>query len=371
MKTTWMVGGWLVIIAAAALAQEENPSRVAVPKPYSPTHAAESARAGTDPPPGERLPVQQLAPTPVAEPPRPTRTYAVPVEAPQQSIYVEPSSQYPQHAPYPSPYTDSNAKLDHLRKAIEHLKSAGLEDEARRITALLGSEMLRRKEAQLKALQKEVDQLRATFGSPRQVMFHVQVIDVPLDKLRKLAAESQRVKALLGRIGRFGEVGITPGTRSAIPKAILDADDESEAALGELLKLDGCKIVADPKLVTVSGRPAHFRQGGKASLESPIENPQSKLAPVSFGTEVDLVPQAIGNDRLQLELRIRVSELVEPNEPGSPPRVRIRNIDTEAEFKIGQVLLLGGMTAKDDLHEPVTTFFILRSSLISADDEHQ
>jgi hypothetical protein len=72
-----------------------------------------------------------------------------------------------------------------------------------------------------------------------------------------------------------------------------------------------------------------------------------------------------------LELRIRVSELVEPNEPGSPPRVRIRNIDTEAEFKIGQVLLFGGMTAKDDLHEPVTTFFIIRSSLVAATNADQ
>ena len=65
------------------------------------------------------------------------------------------------------------------------------------------------------------------------------------------------------------------------------------------------KVLAEPTLVTTSGRPAYFLSGG----EMPIPVPQS-LGTVSiqfrkFGTQVDFVPIVLG---------------LRPHPPGSPPQ---------------------------------------------------
>ena len=72
---------------------------------------------------------------------------------------------------------------------------------------------------------------------------------------------------------------------------------------------DLIKILAEPQLTTVSGRPASFNSGG----EFPIIVPQS-LGTVSieyrkYGTRVDFVPIVLGNGNIRLEVRPQVSEI--------------------------------------------------------------
>jgi pilus assembly protein CpaC len=107
------------------------------------------------------------------------------------------------------------------------------------------------------------------------------------------------------------------------------------------------KIVAEPNLVCVSGRPAFFNVGG----EFPIIVPQS-LGTVSvqykkFGTQLDFVPIVLGNNRIRLEVRPRVSEI----DPArgvfingqQVPGLRVREVETGVEMRAGETLAIAGL----------------------------
>jgi pilus assembly protein CpaC len=107
------------------------------------------------------------------------------------------------------------------------------------------------------------------------------------------------------------------------------------------------KVLAEPTLVAVNGRPASFNSGG----EFPILVPQS-LGTISiqyrqFGTRVDFVPIALGNGRVRLEVRPTVSE-IDPSRSvvinnTTVPGLRSRWVDTAVEMNAGQTLALAGM----------------------------
>ncbi len=116
----------------------------------------------------------------------------------------------------------------------------------------------------------------------------------------------------------------------------------------DFLKTRGvAKIVADPKIMTVSGRPARFLQGG----EFPVLVPQSlgtvSIEYRSYGTQVDFVPIVLGNGLIRLELRPRVSEL----DPAlsvtingtTVPALTSREVDTGVEMRAGQTLAIAGL----------------------------
>ena len=106
--------------------------------------------------------------------------------------------------------------------------------------------------------------------------------------------------------------------------------------LEALRREDVLKILSDPTLVAVSGRPAFFNSGG----EFPILVPQS-LGTVSieykkFGTQIDFVPIVLGNGNLRLEVRPRISE-IDPTRSitingTTVPGLRVRETDTGVEM---------------------------------------
>jgi pilus assembly protein CpaC len=128
----------------------------------------------------------------------------------------------------------------------------------------------------------------------------------------------------------------------------LVGDDNSFFGFLEALRDNNlAKVLAEPTLVTVSGRPASFNAGG----EFPILVPQS-LGTISieykqFGTRVDFVPIVLGNGSVRLEVRPQVSELDNANgvtlNGNRIPGLRTRWVDTAVEMRAGQTLALAGL----------------------------
>ena len=107
------------------------------------------------------------------------------------------------------------------------------------------------------------------------------------------------------------------------------------------------KIMAEPDLMTYSGRPAFFNVGG----EFPILAPQS-LGTVSveykkFGTQIDFVPIVLGNGNIRLEVRPRVSEIDGTRSVvlggNELPALRVREADTGMELRPGQTMAIAGL----------------------------
>jgi pilus assembly protein CpaC len=128
---------------------------------------------------------------------------------------------------------------------------------------------------------------------------------------------------------------------------IVDGNTAFYGFIDALRQNDLIKVLAEPQLTTVSGRPASFNSGG----EFPILVPQS-LGTVSieyrqYGTRVDFVPIVLGNGNLRLEVRPQVSEIDATRSvvinSVTVPGLRTRWVDTAVEMKAGQTLALAGL----------------------------
>lgn len=197
-----------------------------------------------------------------------------------------------------------------------------------------------------------------TIGGVQQVLLQVRVMEVSRTKLQSLGIDM----AMILENGSFFASGAAGLIRpAALPAAGAVATSGREVLTGrianngdsffafvEALKTNNlAKIVADPNLTTVSGRPAFMNSGG----EIPIAVPQS-LGTISieyrrYGTQIDFVPIVLGNGVIRLEVYPRVSELDDSRSitiNGSQvPALRVREANTAAELRAGQTLAIAGL----------------------------
>jgi len=112
------------------------------------------------------------------------------------------------------------------------------------------------------------------------------------------------------------------------------------------------KVLAEPSLVCISGRPASFLEGGTIYLPTPQALGQYTLTPEDYGTQVDFVPIVLGNGRIRLEVRPSVSEIdtatgVSVN-GNSVPGMKRRVVETGVEMMAGQTLAIAGLLQTRD-----------------------
>jgi pilus assembly protein CpaC len=121
----------------------------------------------------------------------------------------------------------------------------------------------------------------------------------------------------------------------------------------EALRKDSMmKILADPTLVTVSGRAAYFHVGGKFPYLVPQGNNAISIDWMPYGTRVDFVPIVLGNGRIHLDVRPEVSEpdtsLSVTVNSSTIPGIRLRTAETGVEMSAGQTLAIAGLLSSRD-----------------------
>jgi pilus assembly protein CpaC len=199
-----------------------------------------------------------------------------------------------------------------------------------------------------------------TVGGVQQVLLHVKVMEVSRTKLRRLGFDFAKVTgSSVVASGIAGLLSTTVDTSTGLAPAvaaspfntfafgIVNGDNAFYGFLDALRQDNLLKVTADPTLVTVSGRAASFISGG----EIPVPVPQS-LGTISiewkqYGTQIDFVPIVLGNGRIRLEVRPRVSELDRTTGTtinGSVvPGILCRQADTGVEMQAGQTLAIAGL----------------------------
>ena len=161
-----------------------------------------------------------------------------------------------------------------------------------------------------------------TVGGVQQVMLHVEVMEVSRTKLRALgfdwahfSGNDYIIQTVSGLIGEAipGGGSVTGSGGETISFGIVNDNSAFFGFLEALRENALAKVLAEPTLVTVSGRSASFNSGG----EFPILVPQSlgtiAIEYKQFGTRVDFVPIVLGNGNIRLEVRPQVSELDNAN----------------------------------------------------------
>lgn len=203
-------------------------------------------------------------------------------------------------------------------------------------------------------------------GGVQQVLLHVKVLEVSRTRLRQVGFDFSRFNS-----GDFAVSGISGLVRAGSTQtSVVDAITSNGATaagagvqtvtfgvmngassffgfLDFLRQYDLMKIMAEPNLVCVSGRPAFFNSGG----EFPIIVPQS-LGTVSiqykkYGTQLDFVPIVLGNGNIRLEVKPRVSEIDTTRSViinnNTVPALKTREAETGVEMQSGQTLAIAGL----------------------------
>ena len=193
-------------------------------------------------------------------------------------------------------------------------------------------------------------------GGVQQIMLHCKVMEVSRTKLRAMGFDwalssagdgvSQDVSGLLGSFTAATSSAVGSGGET-IAFGILNGSNAFFGFVEGLREYNLVKVLAEPTVTTVSGRPASFSVGG----EFPIAVPQSlgvtAIEYRSFGTRVDVVPIVLGNGKIRLEVRPEVSE-IDPTrsvvlQNVNIPGLRTRWVDTAVEMSSGQTLALAGL----------------------------
>lgn len=194
-----------------------------------------------------------------------------------------------------------------------------------------------------------------TVGGVQTVLLHVKMMEVSRTKLRELGFDwanlngddsvIQSVSGLITAIDPISQQISASG--DTLRFGITNGANQFFGFLEALRQNNMVKVMANPTLTTVSGRPASFKVGGEFPILVPGGLGTIAVEFKPFGTRVDFVPIVLGNGNLRLEVRPQVSEIDESRSVTinniTVPGLRDRWVDTAVEMKPGQTLAVAGL----------------------------
>ncbi len=196
-----------------------------------------------------------------------------------------------------------------------------------------------------------------TVGGVHQVALHVKVMEVSRTKLRQLGLDwefaskdftiYQGAGSILAQSRDPSGNFLVPGIGGDTVRLLVGDTTKFIGYLQALRQQNLVKLLAEPTLLTISGRPARFESGG----EIPVPEGQGlgtfSIVYKNVGTTVDFVPIVMGNGIIRLEVHPAVTELnpalgIEANGVRIPGLTN-RSVDTAVELQAGQTLALAGL----------------------------
>jgi pilus assembly protein CpaC len=107
------------------------------------------------------------------------------------------------------------------------------------------------------------------------------------------------------------------------------------------------KFIAEPRLVTKSGRPASFLVGGEQAIPVPAGLGQIGVQFEEFGTRLNFLPIVLGNGKIHLEVEPEISSLNAANgvtiSGTVVPGRDTQRVNTTVELETGQTFVIGGL----------------------------
>lgn len=205
-------------------------------------------------------------------------------------------------------------------------------------------------------------------GGVQQVLLKVKIYEVSRTKLRQLGIDvgtigghgyfGTSVSGLINNVGSagnpFGIVqtanavkGITDSAGQTVEFAVTNGNDAFLGFIDALQERNVARILAEPNIVAVSGRPAVFRAGGEIPIPVPQGLGNVAIEYKPFGTQVDFLPIVLGNGKIRLEVRPHISELDFSNaltlDNTQVPALSDRMADTAVEMNAGQTFAIAGL----------------------------
>ena len=212
---------------------------------------------------------------------------------------------------------------------------------------------------------------QVTVAGPQQVQLDVVVAIVTRSEFRRMAFDffvnsrnfflasvtsgAAGVPGTIGSAGALSTAGLgltgTVGSPNGAPTNILfGVIHNSWNFLGFLqaLREDNLlKVMAEPKLIAMSGQPASFLSGGEQAVPVPAGLGQVGVQFEEFGTRLNFLPIVLGNGRIHLEVEPEFSFLDPANgtviQGTVVPGRDTHRIHTTVEMDVGHTFVLGGL----------------------------
>jgi pilus assembly protein CpaC len=190
------------------------------------------------------------------------------------------------------------------------------------------------------------------------IMLQTQVMEVSRTKLREFGIDwslnfgndfiTQTVSGPIAASAPDRVLSSVVGAGSETLKfGIVDNGNQFFGLMKLLRQNNLAKVMADPTVVAIDGRPASFNSGGEFPITVPAGQGLVGIEFKEYGTRIDFVAKVRGESRIYLEVRPTVSE-IDPARTVtinglSVPGVKSRFVETAVELKAGQTLALAGL----------------------------
>ena len=197
--------------------------------------------------------------------------------------------------------------------------------------------------------------MNITVGGVQQVQLHIKVFEVSRSKARTMGFDFAQISngnpnsllrsGISGLISTLDQDGRLPiSNKSTFQFGIVDGSSAFFGVLEALCQSDVAKVVSEPRLVAVSGRPSYFNVGGEIPYPVSQGLGAVEIEWKKYGTRIDFVPIVLGNGAVRLELRPRVSEIDRSHVAvQGAPAIKESVVDTAVELQAGQTLAIAGL----------------------------
>jgi pilus assembly protein CpaC len=211
-----------------------------------------------------------------------------------------------------------------------------------------------------------------------QVMIEVRVAEMSRSLLRRLGFNFAYLSSsgknfgltLLNKLSSFPAQGF-PGNPIGVSDKInalfqFMSNDTTWTVFVDALKEEGLlKVLAEPTLITLSGKSANFLAGGEFPVPVPQAAGVSTTITVEykpFGVGLNFTPVVLSNKKINMTVAPEVSELDFSNAITISgfvvPAVTTRRVSTVIELADGQSFAIAGLL-KDEVREIVSKFPVL------------
>ena len=106
------------------------------------------------------------------------------------------------------------------------------------------------------------------------------------------------------------------------------------------------RLLSEPTLVTLSGRPATFIAGGEFAVPTIVGNVGLNAVTTdfrAFGAIISFVPTVVDKDRIRLQVAPEFSQINNQLAVGGTPGLNVRAATTTVEMREGQTLAIAGL----------------------------
>lgn len=186
---------------------------------------------------------------------------------------------------------------------------------------------------------------RIPVTGPQQVQMRLLVAEVAQGKLEGMGIRFSPDGPQGSTPDEPNQFKVSPDSSMAFGK--VKNADELRGFLRALKQEGHARIIAQPTLVTFTGRPASMVVGGEFPIQFPDEHGKLVTEVREYGTRIECLPVVLGKNRIRLEVRPELSSLDFANgvliRGFIVPGIMQRRIDTSIEVQSGETYVVGGL----------------------------